>query len=67
MRRFIDIKPYVPPALTFWNSVLCPQCTFMFSFILAINSDYLLQQIDCVSVTETHFVYCAVGSEFLNR
>jgi len=39
---------YVQPAVTFWNSVLCPQCTFMFRLILAINIDYLFQQIDCV-------------------
>jgi len=31
---------YVPPVLTFINSVFCPQCIYVFCVDLRTNSDY---------------------------
>jgi len=37
---------YVPPALTFRNSVFSPQCIYVFCAYLRTNSDYFLYSIN---------------------
>jgi hypothetical protein len=60
---------YVPPGLTFTNSVFCPHSVFMcFVWIseqTAIISLYSINWL--VFVTETECVYCAVRSESLSK
>jgi hypothetical protein len=38
--EYFGLTSYVPPALTFRNSVFCPQCIYLFCVDLRTNSDY---------------------------
>jgi len=66
--RLIFVEQSVLPALTFRNSVFCPQCIFVFCMDLRTNSDYFsIQQILSVFVSEAENVYCAVRTGSLTE
>ena len=59
---------YIPPALIFRNSVFCPQCIYMFSWISEQSAIISLYSINLsVFKTEVESVYCAVRTGSLNQ
>jgi hypothetical protein len=59
---------YVPTALTFRNSLFCPQCIYMFCVDLRTNRNTSLYRINLlVFRNKAESVYCAVRTGSLNQ
>ena len=58
---------YVPPALTFRNSVFCPQCIYVFCVDLRTKSDYFSTALTYRFLKAKQRVYCAVRNGSLNQ
>jgi hypothetical protein len=62
----IPLVFYVPRGLTFTDSSLCPQSSFVFFMGLGTNSDYfhMKHRLTDLFITRAGLVYCAVRGEY---